>query len=183
MSTWMPLMWTSNVSLHTLVCCHHKITLMVRETHDGWMHHQAPLRNIVELSKQQSILRPIVFHCLAIGRPPDIFLLLPKLHYYRTLYCYFKWLDCEEFLIWHSIRARSLAPQTSDRWQPCSLDHPPVEFRPKPDFWVEIFKNQDPTCFYMGNWGIEFWGLRDHRKFRSGNVQDKQGSPGTGPLI
>lgn len=31
------------------------------------------LRNIVELSKQQSILRPIVFHCLAIERPPDIF--------------------------------------------------------------------------------------------------------------
>lgn len=48
------------------------------------------LRNIVELSKQQSILCPIVFHCLAIERPPDIFLLLPKLHYYRTLYCYFK---------------------------------------------------------------------------------------------
>lgn len=141
------------------------------------------LRNIVELSKQQSILRPIVFHCLAIERPPDIFLLLPKLHYYRTLYCYFKWLDCEEFLVWHSVRARSLVPQTSDRWQPCSGENPPVAFRPKPDFWVEIFKNQDPTCFCMGNWGIEFCRLRDHRKFRSGNVQDKQGSPGTRPLI
>lgn len=71
-------------------------------------------------------------------------------------------------------QSQKLGPQTSDAWQACSWDHPPVEFRPKPDFWVEIFKNQDPTCFYMGNWGIEFWGLHDHRKFRSGNVQDKR---------
>lgn len=33
------------------------------------------------------------------------------------------------------------------------------------------FKNQDPTWFHAGNWGSQFGGLLDHRKFRSGNAQ------------
>lgn len=44
MSMWTLHTWMSNVSLHILLCCHHKIMLMARGIHDGWRHlyHQPP---------------------------------------------------------------------------------------------------------------------------------------------
>lgn len=142
------------------------------------------LRSITELSKQQSTVYPIFFSLPGHWKATRYYLLLPKLHYYRTLYCYLKWLDSTEFLIWQSIGARNLVPQASDQQQSCNCDDAPVTFRPKPECWVEIFKNRDPTWFHMGNWSNAFWGLLDHRKFkRSGHVQERHGSPGTRPLI
>lgn len=114
------------------------------------------LRSITELSKQQSTLRPIFFSLPGHWKATRYYLLLPKLHYYRTLYCYLKWLDSTEFLIWQSIGARSLVPQASDQQQSCNCDDAPVTFRPKPECWLKI---GIPPDFIWGTEAMHFEGF------------------------
>lgn len=116
MSMWMLLMWMSNVLLHTLLCCHHKITLMARETHDGWIPHQAPFWETSQNFPNNSLHFVQFFFSLpGHWKGTRYFLLLPRLHYYRALYRYLKWLDSKGFLSWQSIRARSFVPWASDQ--------------------------------------------------------------------
>ena len=93
---WMLLMWMSNVSLHTLLCCHHKIKLMARETHDGWTQHQSPSDKRHKTVQTTIHTRSNIFSLPGHWKATKYILILPKLHYYRTLCCYLKWLDSKE---------------------------------------------------------------------------------------
>lgn len=78
MSMWMLLTWTSNVSLHILLCCHHKIMSVARMmmTHDGWRHlcHWVPVweTSLNCLNNSPPFVQHS-FHCLATERPPGTF--------------------------------------------------------------------------------------------------------------
>lgn len=152
MSTWMLLTWMSNVLLHILLFCHHKIMLMARGTHDGRMHlHHQPSSEKHHRTVQTAVhtLSNIFFTAWPL-KGHQVFFAFAKIALWWDLYYCFKWLDSKEFVIWQSIRARSLVPQISDQQQSCSCDDASVTFRPKPVCWVKIFKNQDPTWFHTG---------------------------------
>lgn len=80
------------------------------------------------------------------------FLLLPRLHYYRTLYRYLKCLDSKEFLSWQSIRAKSFVLQASDQQRPHSCDDAPVHGGRSLNSRLKILKIRILHDFI---WGLE----------------------------
>lgn len=151
MSMWTLLMWMSNVSLHILLCCPHKVMLTVRGTHDGWIQHSQILSEKYHKTVKTVPPRPRLFSLPGQLKVTRYF--LPKLHYYRTFY-YFKVLNSKEFLTWQSIWSRCLALQASDKNCPAAtMSHLPCSGQTLDSGLKFIKKINNVTWFLVENKG------------------------------
>lgn len=128
----------SNALLHILLCCHHKITLVVKGTHDEWIPPEpSSVKHHRTLQTSPHFIQ-YFFHCLAIERSPDTFCFCQNCTIIRPyIVTLSDWIQ-RNFSSDKATEPEAWSHRPTTKWQLSSSGDVPAAIMPKPELQVDI---------------------------------------------